>query len=120
MGSISDDNVALIRRALDADTTVLAENVAWHYLSPVPELVAHFEGRDAIVDEWPRMLDQLTGGTFTKRVVDVWAVGDDLVVAHVEVDMTIAGEHHHGSSVVVYRVAEGLVIEGFDIPSALI
>jgi ketosteroid isomerase-like protein len=120
MDSISDDNLALIRRALDADASVLAENAAWHFLSPVPELVAHFEGRDAIVEEWPKMLDELTGRTFTKRVVDVWPVGDDLVVAHVEVDMTIAGQHHQGSSVVVYRLAGGLVSEGFDIPSSLI
>jgi hypothetical protein len=34
--------------------------------------------------------------------------------------MTIAGEHHQGSSVVVYRLADGVVSEGFDIPSALI
>jgi hypothetical protein len=120
MGSTSGDNVAVIRRAFDADASMLAEDAAWHFLSPVPELVAHFEGRDAIVEEWPKMLHELTGGTFTKRLVDVWPVGDDLVVAHVEVAMTIAGEHHQGSSVVVYRLADGVVSEGFDIPSALI
>ena len=46
MDSISSDNVALIRRAFDADSSTLAENVAWHFLSPDPELVAHFGGRD--------------------------------------------------------------------------
>ena len=63
------------------------------------------------------MLDDLTDGTFNKRAVDIWPVGEDLVVAHVEVEMTIGGVRHHGSSVVVYRLADRVIIEGFDIPS---
>jgi len=66
------------------------------------------------------MLDEVTSGTFSKRLTDVWAVGDDLVVAHVEVTMTIGGKDHNGSSVVVYRIAGGVVVEGFDTPSASI
>jgi hypothetical protein len=118
--STSERNEALVHRALDGDASALAEEVVWHFQSPVPEMVAHLEGRDAVSVEWPKVLDELTGSTFQKRVVDVWPVGDDLVVAHVEVDMTIAGVNHRGSSVVVYRVRNGEVAEGFDIPSALI
>lgn len=120
MPSTSGDNVELIRRALASDPTALAGNVVWHFQSPVPELVAHFEGRDAVMNDWPKMLDEATGGTFKKRLVDVWTVGNDLVVAHVEVEMTIDGVQRKGSSVVVYRVLDGAVIEGFDIPSASI
>ena len=105
---------------LSSDSDAVADDVLWHFLSPIPELVAHFEGRDQAMIDVPKMLDELTGGTFSKRVVDVWPVGSDLVVAHVEVEMTIDGVHHAGSSVIVYRVAGGMVVEGFDIPSASI
>jgi hypothetical protein len=50
----------------------------------------------------------------------VWPVGPDLVVANVHVDMNVKGEHRAGSTVVVYRVANGYIVEGFDVPSALI
>jgi hypothetical protein len=67
--------------------------------------------------DWSRMLDDLTDGTFNKRAVDIWPVGENLVVAHIDVEMTIGNARHQGSTVVVYRLAGGVVIEGFDIPS---
>ena len=98
----------------------MAENVVWHFLSPVPELAATYEGRDQVMIDWPKMLNDLTGGTFSTRIVDVWPVGFDLVVAHVEVEMSIEGVHHAGSAVSVCRVAGERVVEMFDIPSASI
>lgn len=80
----------------------------------------HFVGKDQVTVDLPRMLDDLTGGTFTKSAVDIWPVGEDLVVVHIEVEMAIGDVHHRGSSVVVYRLADGLIVEGFDIPSASI
>ena len=117
MTSTQRGNVELIRRALDSDPDALADNIVWHFQSPHPELVTHLEGKDKVVNHWPRMLDELTGGTFNMRAVDIWPVGEDLVVAHVEVEMTIGDIRHQGSSVVVYRLADGVIIEGFDIPS---
>jgi uncharacterized protein len=120
MESTAAANVELIRRAFASDPEAIAESVVWHFQSPMPELVAHFDGREQVMVEWPKVLDDLTGGSFTRRLVEVWPVGDDLVVAHVEVAMTIDGVLREGSSVVVYRIANGTVIEGFDIPSASI
>ena len=114
------ENVAVVRRVLSSDWDAVADDVLWHFLSPIPELVAHFEGRDQAMIEVPRMLDELTGGTFSTSVVDVWPVGSDLVVAHVEVEMSIDGVRHAGRSVIVCRVADGMVGEWFDIPSASI
>jgi hypothetical protein len=82
-------NVELIRRALDSDPDALADKIVWHFQSPHPELVTHFEGKDKVLKDWPRMLDDLTDGTFNKRAVDIWPVGEDLVVAHLEIEMTI-------------------------------
>ena len=112
------ENVAVVRQALESGGDALAEDVLFHFLPTVPELVAHFEGRDQVMTEWPKTLDDLTGGTFSARIADVWPVGIDLVVAHIEVEMTIEGVHHAGSSVQVVRVADGRVVEMFDIPSA--
>ena len=113
-------NVAVVHRALASDLDAVAEDVSWHFLSPVAELVSHYEGRHQAMVEVPQMLADLTDGTFAKRVIDVLPVGRDLAVAHVEVEMTIEGVEHSGSSVIVYRVAGGKVVEGFDIPSASI
>ena len=118
MTSAQRRNVELIRRALDSDPDAHADNVVWHFQSPQRELVMHFEGKDKVINDWPRMLDDLTDGTFNKRSVDIWPVGDDLVVAHIELEMTIGDDRHQGSSVVVYRLADGVIVEGFDIPSA--
>lgn len=117
MTPTQEANVQLVRRAFEWDPAVLADDMVWHFQSPVREFVAHFEGKDHAVNDWVRMRDQSTGGTFTQRVMDIWPVGDDLVVAHVEVDMTIDDVRHQGPSVLVYRLAGGVIIEGFDIPS---
>jgi hypothetical protein len=120
MAATASENVAVVRQALASGGDAMAEDVLWHFLSPIPGRVAHFEGREQAMTEWPKMLDDLTGGTFSKRIVDVWPVGGDLVVAHVEVELSMEGVHHAGSAVTVCRVADGRVVEVFDIPSASI
>jgi hypothetical protein len=49
-----------------------------------------------VINDWPRMLEDLTDGTFNNRAVDTWPVGEDLVVAHIEVEMTIGDVRHQG------------------------
>jgi ketosteroid isomerase-like protein len=115
-----ESNVAVVRTAFEDEGVSMAEDVVWHFLAAVPELLATFEGRDAVTVQLPEMLHQLTGGTFRSELIDVWAVGDDLAEAHIKVAMDIDGEHHGGSTVVVYRIADGIIVEGFDIPSAAI
>ena len=117
MASTQEDNLDIVRRAIEADPEAVAENIVWHFQSPIPSEVMHFEGRQIVMKDWPQFLHDLTGGSFAKRLINTWAVGVDLVVAHFEVDMTIDGVHRQGSTVVVYRLGEGGVIEAFDIPS---
>jgi uncharacterized protein len=109
--------VEIVRRALEWDPDVLAEDMVWHFQSPYRDFVAHFEGKSAAMNDWITMRDDATGGTFRQRPVEIWSLGDDLVAVHVEVEMSIGGTPRTGSSVVVYRLADGLVVEGFDIPS---
>jgi hypothetical protein len=117
---VQAQNVAVVHRHLSSDPDAVTDDVSWHFLSPLPDLVSHYEGRHQAMVEVPQMLAALTAGTFSKRVIDVWPVGSDLAVAHVDVEMTIDGVEHSGSSVIVYRLADGKVVEGFDIPSASI
>ena len=117
VASTQEDNLDIVRRAIESDPDAIAENIVWHFQSPIPSEVMHFEGRQTVMSDWPQFLYDLTGGSFAKRLINMWAVGVDLVVAHFEVDMTIDGVHRQGSTVVVYRLGEGGVIEGFDIPS---
>ena len=54
----------MVRRSLSSDSDAVGEDVLWHFLSPIPELVAHFEGRDQEMTDVPKMLDDITGGKF--------------------------------------------------------
>jgi hypothetical protein len=111
-------NVELVRRALEGDQDVLDERMAWHFQSPYRESVLHFDGKYQYTTGWLNLRRAATGDSFRQRAAAIWPLGDDLVVAHVEVAMTENDVPRQGSSVVVYRVADGAVIEGFDIPSA--
>jgi hypothetical protein len=42
------------------------------------------------------MLEDLTDGTFNNRAVDTWPAREDLVVAHIDVEMTIGDVRHQG------------------------
>ena len=120
MTSTQRGNAELVRRALEDDPDVYADSIVWHFECPFPEYIARFDGKDQVLTEWPKMLDEMMGGTFSKRVAGIWPVGDDMVVAHIEIEMTVDGVHREGSGVMVYRVADGAVTEVFDIPSASI
>jgi hypothetical protein len=111
-------NVAVVRRTLEWDQDVLDEHMAWHFQSPYREGARHFEGKHAYTTAWLDLRRAATRDTFRQRAAAIWPLGDDLVVAHVEVAMTVDDMPRQGSSVVVYRVADGAVVEGFDIPSA--
>jgi hypothetical protein len=111
-------NVAIVRRALDSDPDVLDEHLAWHFQSPYRGSTRHFEGKHQYTTEWLDRPHAANEGSFHQRAAAIWPLGDDLVVAHMEVAMTIDDIPHQGSSVLVYRVANGAVVEGFDIPSA--
>jgi hypothetical protein len=111
-------NVEIVRRALEWDPDVLAEDMVWHFQCPVPDFVAHFEGKEKALKDWIKMRDDATGGTFKQRAVDIWPIADDLVAVHVDVEMSVGDAPRRGSSVVVYRLANGLVVEGFDIASS--
>jgi uncharacterized protein len=117
MTATQQANVEIVRRALEWDPDVLAEDMVWHFQSPYRDFVAHFEGKHTAMNDWITMRDDATGGTFRQRPVEFWSLAEDLVAVHVDVEMSIGGVRHSGSSVVVYRLADGLVVEGFDIPS---
>jgi hypothetical protein len=109
-------NVELVRRSLEWDQDVLDEHVTWHFQSPYREFVLHTEGRYEFANAWLNIHEGATG--LRQRAAAIWPLGDDLVVAHVEVAMTGDNVPRQDDSVVVYRLADGAVIEGFDIPSA--
>ena len=54
---------AAVRAAFEDGGSSMAADVVWHFLAADPELVATFEGRDAVTVQWPAMLHQLTSGT---------------------------------------------------------
>ena len=49
MPSTPDDNVEIVRRAIESEPDAVAENIMWHFQSPIPEQVSHFQGREAVL-----------------------------------------------------------------------
>ncbi|MGH8978072.1 MAG: hypothetical protein ACRDV7_08370 [Acidimicrobiia bacterium] len=65
MNEFQAQNVAVVHRGLASDPDAVTDDVSWHFLSPLPDLVSHYEGRHQAMVEVPQMLADLTAGTFS-------------------------------------------------------
>jgi hypothetical protein len=55
---------------------------------------------------------QDSGGTYAPTLLDVYALGDELVVAHMSESAQIAGEHGAGNVAVTFKLVDGKIVEG--------
>ena len=117
-------NISLLEkldiRNLDACTEIIADNFIWHYFNPkLPELEGDYRGIDGLKSFFAKLFE-VTKGSFQVNVIDVRAVGDELVVT--QVCDRLASEASEGDTIetdviVVWRIVDGKIAEGWDIPS---
>lgn len=118
-------NIALLEKLdiqnLDACTNIIAGNFIWHYFNPrLPELEGDYRGIEGLKRFFAK-LAQISNGSFQVNVIDARAVGDELVVAQACNRLSLEafeGDTIETDVVVVWRVVNGKIAEGWDIPTA--
>jgi ketosteroid isomerase-like protein len=104
-------------RNLDACTNIIADNFVWHYFNPRrPELEGDYRGIEGLKGFFAK-LAEISNGSFQVNVIDSRAVGDELVVTQACNRITWEGNPIEFDAVVVWRIVNGKIAEGWDIPS---
>jgi uncharacterized protein len=96
---------------------VLGEHVVWHYFNPrLPELAGDYV-RIAAVAAFFESLARRTGETFRLEPVSANSAGDELVVTHARLQLTLDTRQIQTDAVVVWRLHNDRVVEVWDIPA---
>ncbi len=117
-------NISLLEKLdiqnLDACTNIFADNFIWHYFNPrLPELEGNYRGIEGLKGFFAK-LAEISNGSFQANVIDSRTVGDELVVAQACNRLSLEafeGDTIETDVVVVWRIVNGKIVEGWDIPS---
>jgi ketosteroid isomerase-like protein len=112
-------NVALLTRLdlrnIAAAKELFAEDVVFHYFNPnLPDMEGDHVGLKG-VSSFFEAIGQKSGGTFKVEPVSIAAVGDELVVTQTRNTLTLQDRSIALDVVVVWRIADGRVVEVWDI-----
>lgn len=114
-------NIELLKQVNPQDpasaSAVLAADFVWHYVNPnLPEMEGAYHGA-AGFQAFFEKIGAKTGGSFRVDPVMAVACGDELVVTHSRNSMSFEGRAITIDAVVVWRIVNGRIAEGWDIPS---
>lgn len=115
-------NLALLSkldiRDLDASAVLFSDGFVWHYFNPkLPDFEGDYVGVDGMRKFFAKLASK-TGGTFRVEPISATPFGDELVVVRTRNTMELEGNSTAVDVVVVWRVVDGKIAEGWDIPSA--
>ncbi len=103
---------------LSASSDLFSQDFVWHYFNPkFPDIQGDYFGIKGLKSFFKSLAGKTTG-TFKVSFVSATPVGEELVVVHVRDTMEFEDNYIAIDAVVVWRVVNGLVTEGWDIPSA--
>ena len=118
--NIADGNVAVVTRALtdlESLPDLLSEDLVWHFFGSLDGVATDHVGLENVYANFWGKLFEISEGHFAVEPVNVWAAGDELVVAHVRVTMGADGSTT--DAVEVYRLRDGFITEAFDVPATV-
>ena len=93
------------------------EDVVWHYFNPRrPELAGDYVGVPAVAAFFESVARR-TAGTFRLEPVSASSAGDELVVTHARLQLTLDTRQIQTDAVVVWRLHNDRVVEVWDIPA---
>jgi len=102
---------------LDESRSIIAENFIWHYFNPkLPGLHGDYHGFEGFKDFFAK-LNQKSQGSFETKVINTHVVGDELVMIQSCNRLTHEGKTIEIDVIVVWRIVDGKIVEGWDIPS---
>lgn len=97
----------------------LDENFVWHYINPrVRELEGDYQGLNG-VRFFFKNLRNLTDNTFEIEPVSIVPFGEEFVVTHANLRLTLESKQIETEAIIVWRVHNGRIFEAWDIPSLL-
>lgn len=98
-------------------TNLFAKDFVWHYFNPeLPDIHGDYNGAKGLQDFFEK-LKVLTNGTFQGQKLSITAIGDELVVIQLKHRMTLENQAIKVDAVVVFRIVDGYIAEGWDIPA---
>ena len=117
-------NISLLEKLniqnLDACTSIIADDFVWHYFNPrLTELQGDYRGIEGLKGFFQK-LAEITKGSFQTKVIDIRPIGDELVVTQTCNRLTLEalkGDTIEFDVVVVWRIVNNKIVEGWDIPS---
>ncbi len=117
-------NLSLMKKLdiqnLDASGDIIAENFIWHYFNPrLPELHGDYHGIEGFKHFFVK-LNEISNGSFRAKVINRSVVGDELVIIQTCNRLALEafeGETIETNVIVVWRIVNGKIAEGWDIPS---
>lgn len=114
-------NISLLEKLdiqnLDACANIIAGNFIWHYYNPrLPELQGDYHGIEGFKGFFAK-LAEISNGSFQRNVIGARPVGDEQVVVQACNRLAFEGDTIETDVVVVWRVVNGKIAEGWDIPS---
>lgn len=105
-------------RDLAASAALISNDFVWHYFNPkLPDVAGDYVGVDGL-RQFFAAVSEKTGGTFKVEPVSAMPVGEELVVVQTRNTMTLGDNPVAVDVVVVWRVVDEKIAEGWDIPSA--
>jgi len=115
-------NLALLSkldiRDLNASAPLFLNDFVWHYFNPkLPDVEGDYIGVEGL-KKFFAVVAGKTGATFKVEPISATPVGEELVVVRTRNTMELEDNSIAVDVVVVWRIVDGKIAEGWDIPSA--
>ena len=103
---------------MDSSAELISDDFVWHYFNHnLPDVEGDYSGVEGLKQFFGKVAGE-TNGTFKVEPVSATPIGEELVVVHTRNSMVRNDNAITIDVVVVWRMVDGKICEGWDIPSA--
>ncbi|MEM9616960.1 MAG: nuclear transport factor 2 family protein [Pseudomonadota bacterium] len=103
---------------LNASAVLFSDDFVWHYFNPkLPDVEGDYVGVEGL-RKFFTIIAEKTGARFKVEPISMTPFGEELVVIHTRNTMEFEDNPIAVDVAVVWRIVNGKIAEGWDIPSA--